>query len=59
MKNRLWIEKAKEFMNVEVQYLMSWYKSISTHFGKLSRLLTGSDAQDVTEKDEGILHTFS
>ncbi len=38
---------------------MRWYKSMRTCFGKLSRLPTGSGAQDLTERDEGILHKFS
>ncbi len=59
MTKRLWIEKAQEFPNVGVEYLMSWYKSMRTHFGKLSRLSTGSGAQDLTERDEGILCKFS
>ncbi len=59
MTKRLWIEKAKDFPNVDVEYLMSWYKSMRTRFGKLSRLPTGSGAQDLTERDEGIFHKFS
>ncbi len=51
---RLWIEKTQEFPNVDVEYRMSWYKSMTTHFGKLSRLPTGSGAQELTERDEGI-----
>ncbi len=38
---------------------MSWYTSIRTHFGKLSRLHTGSGAQDLTEWGEVILHKFN
>ncbi len=56
MKKRLWIEKAQEFPNFVVEYLMSWYKSTRTRFGKLSRLPTGSGAQKLTQTDEGIHH---
>ncbi len=59
LKNRLWIENAKDFPNIDVEYLMSWYKSMRTCFGKLSRLPTGSASQDLTERDEGILRKFS
>ncbi len=59
MKKRLWIDKAKEFPNVDVEYLMSWYKSMRTRLGKLSRLPSRSGAQDLTERDEGILCKFS
>ncbi len=38
---------------------MSCYKSMRTHFGKLSRLPTGSGAQELTERDNGILCKFS
>ncbi len=58
MKKRLWIEKTQEFPNIDVEYLMSSYKSMRTHFGKLSRLPTGSGAQDMTQMDEGILCKF-
>ncbi len=58
MKKRLWIEKAKEFPNIDVECLMSCHKSMRTRFGKLSRLPTGSGAQDLTEREEGILRKF-
>ncbi len=45
IKKRLWIEKAQEFPNVDVEYLMSWYKSMKTCFGKLSKLPTVSSAR--------------
>ncbi len=51
--------KKLDFPNVDVEYLMSWYKSMRTHFGKLSRLPTGSGDHDRTERDVGILHKFS
>ncbi len=54
MKKRVWIEKAKEFPTVDVEYLMSWYKSMGTLFGKLSRLPTGSGDQDLTKRDKGV-----
>ncbi len=38
---------------------MSWYKSMRIRFGKLSRLPTVSGDQDMTERDEGIIHKFS
>ncbi len=59
MKKRMWIEKAKELPNIDVKYLMNWYKSIRNHFGKLSRLYTGSGAPDLNKRDEGILCKFS
>ncbi len=40
---RLWIEKVQWF-----PYLMSWYKYMRNHFGKLSRLMRG-----YTSKPEG------
>ncbi len=55
---RLWIEKAEEFANIVVKYLMNWYKSMRTCFGKLSRLPTGSGTQEMTQKDEGIRRKF-
>ncbi len=33
IKKRLWIDKAKDFPNIDVEYLMSWCKSMRTHFG--------------------------
>ncbi len=57
MKKRLWIDKAKDFPSIDVEYLMSWYKSMRTHFGKLSRLpwvrCPGAD-----QKGPGICHKF-
>ncbi len=44
-RKRLWIEKAQEFPNIGVVYLMSWYKSMRTRFWKLSRLPTGPCAK--------------
>ncbi len=49
MKKRLWEDKAAEFSNVDVEYLLSWYKSIRTRYGKFSKLPTGSGAQELTE----------
>ncbi len=46
MKKRLWIEKAKDFPNIDVEYLTSWYKSMRT--------CPGSD-----QRDKGILRKFS
>ncbi len=37
-EERLWIDKAQQLPNIDVEYLMSWYKSMRTRFGKLSRL---------------------
>ncbi len=59
MKKRLWINDAQEFPNVDVEYLLSYYKSVRTRFGKLSRLPTGSGANELTKMDEGILPKFS
>ncbi len=61
MKKRLWEEKAAEFSNVDVdvEYLLSWYKSMRTRYGKLSKLPTGSGAQELTERDAGILRKFA
>ncbi len=47
MKKSLWIEKAEEFSFVDVECLMSWYKSMRTRFGKLSRLMKGYSANSV------------
>ncbi len=45
MRKSLWIEKAQEFSFFDVEYLMSWYKSMRTRFGKLSRLMRGYSAK--------------
>ncbi len=59
MKKRLWEDKAAEFSNVDVEYLHSWYKSMRTRYGKLSKLHTGSRALEFTERDAGILRKFA
>ncbi len=33
VKQRLWEDKAAEFPNVDVTYLLGWYKAIRTRFG--------------------------
>ncbi len=53
------MKRQEEFPNIDVEYLMSSYKSMKTHFGKLARLITGSGGQDQTERGEGILLRFS
>ncbi len=58
MKKRLWEEKAAEFTNYDVDYLLRWYKSIRTHFGKLSKIPSGSGAQQFTDRYAGILSKF-
>ncbi len=58
MKKRLWEERAAEFANVDVDYLLGWYKSIRTRFGTLSKIPSGSGAQDLTDRDSGILSKF-
>ncbi len=58
MKKRLWIKKAKEFPNVDIEYLMSWYKSMRTHFRKLSRLPPGSGAKELTKGMKGNTTNF-
>ncbi len=58
MKKRLWEEKAVEFPNVNVDYLIGWYKSIRTCFGKLSKIPSGSGAQELMDQDAGILSKF-
>ncbi len=59
MKKRLWEEKAAEFCKVDVEYLLSWYKSMRTRYGKLSRLPPGSGRQDLIEQDAGIIRRFA
>ncbi len=59
MKKRLWEDKAAEFFNIDVEYLLSWYKSMRTRYGKLSKLPTGSQAQELTERDARILRKFA
>ncbi len=49
MKKRLWQDKTAELSNCDVEYLLSWYKSMRTRYGKLSKLPTGSGAQELTE----------
>ncbi len=48
MKKRMWEEKAAEFANVDVDYLLGWYKSTRTRFGKLSKIPSGSGAQELS-----------
>ncbi len=59
IKKRLWEIKAAELSNVDVEYLLSWYKSMRTRYGKLSKLPTGSGSQELTERDPGILRKFA
>ncbi len=59
MKQRLWEDKAAEFPNVDVAYLLGWYKPIRTHFGKLSKIPSGSGAQELTDRDASILTKFA
>ncbi len=47
MKKRLREDKAAEFSNIDVEYLLSW--SIRTRYAKLSKLPTGSEAHELTE----------
>ncbi len=47
-----------EYANVDVDYLLGWYKSIRTHFSKLSNIPSGSGAQELTDQDAGILSKF-
>ncbi len=59
MKQRLWKDKAAEFPNVDVAYLLGWYKSIRTRFGKLSKIPSGSGVQELTDQDASILTKFA
>ncbi len=59
MKQRLWDDKAAEFPNVDVAYLLGWYKSIRTRFGKLSMIPSGSGAQELAGRDASILTKFA
>ena len=59
MKQRLWEEKAADFPNFDVEYLLGWYKSVRTRFGKLTKLPSGAGAQDLTERDASILSKFA
>ncbi len=59
MKQRLWEDKAAEFPNVDVACLLGWYKSIRTRFGKLSKIPSGSGAQEVTNRDASIFTKFA
>ncbi len=59
MKKILWVDKAAEFTNIDVDYLLGWYKSIITHFRKLSKIPSGSVAQNLTDRDAGILSKFA
>ncbi len=53
------MDQAAEFTNVDVDYLLSWYKSIRTRFGKMSKIPSGSGTQDLTDRDAGILSKFA
>ncbi len=59
MKKRLSTEKVHKFPNIDVEYLISWYKSHRVHFGKLSKLSTETGAQELTQRDKRILHKLS
>ncbi len=59
MKQRLWEGAAAEFPNVDVAYLLGLYKSIRTCFGKLSKIPSGSGAQELTDRDASILTKFA
>ncbi len=58
MKKHLSEEKVAEFHNADVDYLLGWCKSIRTPFGKLSKIPSGSRAQEITDRDAGILSQF-
>ncbi len=53
------MDKAAEFTNIDVDYILGWYKSIKTRFGKLSKIPSGSGAEDLTDQDAGTLSKFA
>ena len=57
-KTRLWEEKAKD-MNVNVDMLQTWYKSIRTRIGKLTVEKSGTARKEISVRDRFLLDTFS
>ncbi len=53
------MDKVAKFTNIDVDYLLGWYKSIRTCFGKLSKISSESGAQDLTDRDASILSKFA
>ncbi len=49
MKKCIWVDKAAEFTSIDLDYLLGWYMSIRTRFGKLSNILSWFGAHNLTE----------
>ena len=58
-KRALWESKAAELGGgIDVSYLISWYKSMRTRFGKLSKRPSGSSSEVPTERELWIMQKF-
>ena len=55
----MWEAKATELGDgIDVAYLISWYKSMWTRYGKLSKRPSGSGTEEPTERELWIMHKF-
>ncbi len=57
MRNRLWQEKADE-LGLEAAVLRTWFDSMRTRFGKLTKTASGDGAADLTKRDKWIMNRF-
>ena len=58
MKARLWNGKAEE-LQMDVSMLRTWFESMRTRFGKLTKRKSGDGAPQKTDRDKWILSRFA
>lgn len=57
-KMQLWEEKAKEMGLLNGMQLLTWYESMRTRLGKLTRSKSGDGAKELTERQQWVLDKF-
>ena len=57
-KNRLWDEKAQELDLESGVLLRTWYDSVRTKVGKMTKEKSGSASKELTERDQFIMSNF-